>query len=259
MQNNAPNVTSARFEAACLIHKYGISAPEDINLEDIAWALGVHIKRARLQGAEAWLFRKGQQGIIRVNDRIQNPRRRRFTIGHELGHWRCHCNQSQGWICSTSDIHAYRGSAAEVEANAFAAELLMPKQMLCAYLAGRELSIAQVCDVADHFDTTLTSTAVRLVEESKDPCCVIFSQNDVVKWRRCSNIGFDFWLPHNFAVDMQSRAYDCRREPACSPGPQKVPSSAWLKGKNSENFSEVWEESVLLPEYRTVVTLLSFA
>ena len=259
MQTNAPNVTSARFEAAYLIRKYGISAPEDIDLEDIAWALGVHIKCARLQGAEAWLFRKGQQGIIRVNDRIQNPRRRRFTIGHELGHWKCHFNQSQGWICSTGDIHAYRGSAAEVEANAFAAELLIPKQMLCAYLAGRDLSFAQVCDVAEHFDTTLTSTAVRLVEESKDPCCVIFSQDDCVKWHRCSGTGFGFWLPRNFSLDMESRAYNCQIEPSDSSGPRKVPLSAWIKGRNPESFSEIWEESVLLPEYRTVVTLLSFA
>ena len=259
MQTNAPNVSSARFKSSYLLRKYGISTPEEIVLEDIAWAEGVRIKSGPLRNAEAWLFRKGQRGIIRVNNRVRNAKRCRFSIAHELGHWQCHCNESQGWICNTGDIHAYRGSAAEIEANAFAAELLMPKEMLRARLSGRDLSFALVCGLAEQFDTTLTSTAVRLVEDSRDSCCVIFSQDDCVKWHRCSGTGFGFWLPRNFSLDMESRAYSCQTEPTVSPGPRKVPLSAWIKGRNDESFSEVWEESVLLPEYRTVVTLLSFA
>ena len=63
--------------------------------------------------------------------------RRRFGIGHELGHWELHLDLSQGWLCSSHNIHAYRGSAAEIEANVFAAALLMPLEMLGCQTAER--------------------------------------------------------------------------------------------------------------------------
>jgi IrrE N-terminal-like domain len=64
------------------------------------------------------------------------PGRRRFTIAHELGHWRLHRHHQQGVYCRPAAIDA--GSAAErpalppaeEEANLFAAALLMPAAML---------------------------------------------------------------------------------------------------------------------------------
>jgi Zn-dependent peptidase ImmA (M78 family) len=62
------------------------------------------------------------------------PDRRRFTIGHELGHYLMplHIPTAEGFRCSQADmreeesIGAYSNSAWEAEANIFSAELLMP-------------------------------------------------------------------------------------------------------------------------------------
>jgi Zn-dependent peptidase ImmA (M78 family) len=61
------------------------------------------------------------------------PPRRRFTIGHELGHWVMHRAQEQAVYCrprSISEKERPQLPPPEEEANAFAAALLMPAHLL---------------------------------------------------------------------------------------------------------------------------------
>ena len=67
----------------------------------------------------------------------QSPARRRFTIAHEFGHFLLHEGFPAMSITTTASIFArMRSSLAvdieEIEANFFAACLLMPKQFLIA-------------------------------------------------------------------------------------------------------------------------------
>lgn len=94
---------------------------------------------ARLQGAQlsfepfkggisGMLFRDPERRVIGVNS-AHPPTRQRFTIAHEIGHLLLHETRSV-----IVDTHVYRRDAVssmgtqkeEREANAFAAELLMP-------------------------------------------------------------------------------------------------------------------------------------
>ena len=64
------------------------------------------------------------------------PPRRRFTIGHELGHWLLHCERGSGTVfCRSTSVEEEPSSdegppLAEREANAFGAALLMPAHLL---------------------------------------------------------------------------------------------------------------------------------
>lgn len=65
------------------------------------------------------------------------PLRRRFTIAHELGHWYLHQNGQQSLFCRHGTVDADETKAGrpelpheEVEANWFAASLLMPAEMV---------------------------------------------------------------------------------------------------------------------------------
>jgi hypothetical protein len=60
------------------------------------------------------------------------PSRRRFTIAHELGHWRLHRNAEQGVFCRSATVHRQEAQHAvpEDEANAFAAAVLMPPRLI---------------------------------------------------------------------------------------------------------------------------------
>ena len=80
------------------------------------------------------------EGEIWVNagEGRQWPGRRRFTIGHELGHHVMHVDDGTGVFCRPALVEEDDPAAArpplppeEDEANAFAAALLMPRWLIC--------------------------------------------------------------------------------------------------------------------------------
>jgi hypothetical protein len=58
--------------------------------------------------------------------------RRRFTLAHELGHWECHVKKGNALplYCRAEDVSQDTDKALEREANAFAADLLMPEGLV---------------------------------------------------------------------------------------------------------------------------------
>jgi hypothetical protein len=76
--------------------------------------------------------------VLNAAERASRPgdpplRRFRFTIAHELGHWVCHAQQSadaEPVYCRQADLARDVDRGLEREANVFAAELLMPEQVV---------------------------------------------------------------------------------------------------------------------------------
>lgn len=250
-----PNIDGARHAATQLIDEYGITDPSQIVLEDIAEDRNVVVRVGNLNGAEGRLIRDGERGIIRVRSNPIYPGRTRFAIAHELGHWERHKHLSQEWVCNSRDIHAYTGSPEEIEANAFASELLMPSSLLKPRIhAG--LSIEAVRSVATEFQTSLTATAVRSVEEADEDAFVVFSQEGIVRWWRSSKRA-DRYFSKSFRVTPDSIAFTCDTPPEDSHGMQEVDISAWFPHRSGDNDVELWEESVYFADLGTVMTLLS--
>src|ERR1700733_2935427 len=84
-----------------------------------------------LDGCEARIIGRDDQAIITitVNDR-GGPRRRRFSLAHEIGHWTHH--RGRCLVCRADDIN--RGGEnrplMEKTADRYAANLLMPPYLL---------------------------------------------------------------------------------------------------------------------------------
>src|SRR5438105_3343250 len=120
-----PGVLTRDTPAELILKRLGISQPKEINLEAIAWDMGARVRYRPLDGCEARIVGSADQAIITVNSR-SNPRRQRFSIGHELGHW--HHDRGRVMLCHADDI----GRAAvgllnpERIADRFASSLLMP-------------------------------------------------------------------------------------------------------------------------------------
>jgi len=252
---SCPDIRGARAAAKRLVVEYGIDQPNLIDIESIAFDRGVVVRKAAIDGAEAWLLRKGNKGIIRVNSRIQEIGRERFAVTHELGHWELHKLLTQLQRCTTRDIHAYRGSDAEIEANTFAAELLMPSELLTSYMQ-HEVSIGAVQKISQDFQTTLTASAIRFVEESTDDCYVVFSCNGIITWWRRKETGSGFWITPGQPLSSESIAWDCNRTPDYPKPMAEVPPEAWFPSNREARNNQVWEQSVILGEYDVVLTLL---
>jgi Zn-dependent peptidase ImmA (M78 family) len=117
----------AKQEASKIIEQFGIIRPEHIRVKDIAVALGVtNVIEGSLDSAAASLVTIGNQTIIRISDSETNTGRQRFSIGHELGHFVLGHGHTLHKICSDREINSWYGGGEEVQANTFAAELLLP-------------------------------------------------------------------------------------------------------------------------------------
>lgn len=107
-----------------LLQELGITEPEEIDLEAIAWHVGAKIKRRKLDGCEARIVGVGGKAIITVN--IDSCLvRQQFSIGHEIGHW--HHHRGRSLVCRSEEIGANCNGVATLEkqADAFSAAILI--------------------------------------------------------------------------------------------------------------------------------------
>ena len=160
-----------------LLHKYHIHEPP-VAVEDIARGEGAQIARHRFDGTESgFTLRDGNRTIIGVNTRT-SPRRQRFTIAHEVGHFILHeeapliIDQSMR-VYWRDDVSSMATDEQEIEANAFAAALLMPRELIVSHLksyiakvesSGRNLSREDlIAQLAREFDVSTEAMGYRLI------------------------------------------------------------------------------------------------
>ena len=91
---------NALHPAEARIALLGISRPEDIDIDAIAWDAGVEVKYAALNGCEATLVGYDRRGIATIRKDAVRVRQR-FSVGHELGHW--HNHRGQSFRCRVDD------------------------------------------------------------------------------------------------------------------------------------------------------------
>src|SRR4029079_2632757 len=114
-----------------LVSSLHIRAPGEIDIELIAAHLDVLVQRRPLSTEEGRLIRAGNRGIIVVNEDAFASKKWRFVVAHELGHFIRHPDVDQFALCTDVALSAwYEGSGREGEANDFAAELLMPEELV---------------------------------------------------------------------------------------------------------------------------------
>jgi Zn-dependent peptidase ImmA (M78 family) len=106
-----------------------------VNVHRLAQACGLTVTPQELEDeVSGMLIIQDGAGTIGVNQ-THPKNRQRFSIAHELGHWRLHSTTSSVFLDTTSVFFRDRESAEgvsmqEIEANKFAAALLMPGQAL---------------------------------------------------------------------------------------------------------------------------------
>jgi Zn-dependent peptidase ImmA (M78 family) len=135
-------IQNARKEARVILDRYPEAIRKNyVDVEKIARLAGIRVVKEGFedQRVSGFIQRKTLDGqpVIVIND-SNTPERLRFTIAHELGHYFLHSSQSVHVDdVDTADLILYRNQESsqathiqEIEANQFAAELLMPEQMI---------------------------------------------------------------------------------------------------------------------------------
>jgi Zn-dependent peptidase ImmA (M78 family) len=137
----------ARREARRLCETYGVAAPP-VAVDRIAKSLGIQVRYAPFDEPLSGISCiKDGIAIIGVNS-LHIPPRQRFTLAHELAHIQLHrtllenqVHVDTGTLRLSIPMKAFAPITGvgemEIEANAFASELLMPHSLLHAALTGR--------------------------------------------------------------------------------------------------------------------------
>jgi len=242
--------------ARAIIQERHLEAPDEIDIEALAFSYDAAVEYQPLEGMDGNIVRHGDRAIIAVRSDIAFEGQRRFIIAHELGHFFLHPQARQMETVNAHQVSDWSDRIAkeEREANYFAAELLMPSQMLVPRLKGKEPGFELIDELRGEFRTTLTSTAVQFIENTSEECVLISSSNRKWEWFLCSrNFGF------TMASDRLVHGHSCAHE--LGPHKTKAKSSkieadCWLDGYRHTSKAYITEDSRYSPSMQKTLTLL---
>jgi len=217
-----------------ILRELGIYEPEDIDLDLVAYSLNADIKRTNLTNCEGSIIGTDIKAIITINNNA-DPQRQRFSLGHELGHWvndrgknltyRCDLNDMQQRISSKKGFRQQR----EVRANQFSAELIMPNHIYSRYLNNLDATTDAINYLANEFNVSRTSAAIRFVEACQHPCMLIcWDKNGNRRWFSRNPIVPDSIWPHRRVMQPHSTL-------KLSTG-LEVDADKWIANEDSEDY-----------------------
>ena len=116
-----------------------------------------------------------------VNAKVSNPRRRRFTLAHEIGHFVLHRTFQDEFHCTRAMIANFRLEGVEFEANQFASQLLIPPNRIREF-EKKPWNIDTLREIADYFEVSLQAAGLRMARLSTRPIGFVVSVSDMVDW-----------------------------------------------------------------------------
>ncbi len=231
----------------------GIYEPGAIDLEAIAWDEGVRVQYKKLVGCEARLVGYNTRAIVTIRESA-DPRRKRFSLAHELGHWNYHRGRS--FECRVDDwVDGYtRKPVEEREADTYASELLMPAYMF-APLARKikRPTFDGVKELAEIFNTSLTATAIRLVNMNVWPLLLVCHSKSGHFWFNRSKDIPERWFPQK-ELSHDSIAFDQLFGNEERVRAQKTDANTWFDNREADRY-EIIEDAIRISDNQ-VLSLL---
>lgn len=217
-----------------LLTELGITRPEGIDVDAIAHYCGATVIYETLRGCAARIVGKGDSAIITVNSADSLPRRR-FSAGHELGHWMRDRHRIAFACDELAFATEWRRNNPERRANRFAADLLLPESLFREDARNLSITFDTVRELAGLYRTSLTATAIRLVEHGSYPSVIICSRRGE-RWKwfyRSSDLPRSVWPRDEPTSD--SLAYEILRGEPDTAG--EVSTIAWFDVPGAERYA----------------------
>jgi Zn-dependent peptidase ImmA (M78 family) len=123
-----PNYKKSEQEALRLLYEFNYKEPP-VDPIDIAKQMGIHVKMVTFDRNDVSGMYNYEQRTIYVNNN-EIPTRKLFTVAHELGHAIMHDEYVRSKDYKILLRSSYDKDLVECEADAFAANLMMPRFMI---------------------------------------------------------------------------------------------------------------------------------
>lgn len=223
---------------ADLLRTLGVRAPQDIDIEAIAFECGATVTYEPLQGCEAQILGYGDRAFISVRQDVSRGRQR-FSAAHELGHWMRDRGKGLTSLCGAKDMSVWGagGRTRERLANRYAAELLLPSYLFQPDVKGQEMTLAVAYEFADRYEVSRTAAAIRLVELGSYPAMVVCCDRRSGRrlwWVSGPDIPEEFW-PVTDLVE-GSLAYDLAAGGEHGPGGEELAADYWIDVPDADRY-----------------------
>ncbi len=225
----------------------------------------VKAKPDTAEGVSGMLLRHGNAFGILYATHINSEGFQHFSIGHELGHY--FLDGHIDHILPKDGVHVSEAGFTsadpyEMEADQFAAGLLMPGSLFKSALRKRDAGLATVETMAGLCRTSLTATGIRCAELSDDAVAVIISTGGAIDFCFLSNpmktLPQLSWLRKGTPVPAGTLTArfnaDRRRVLGAERATEEIDVMDWLGGTRS---ARITEEVVGLGRYGKTLTVLS--
>lgn len=249
----------AKRAARGITREFCVTKPSDITLDAFAAWKRVFAREDKLTGCDARLLmnQKANTGLATINSDIPEAGRKRFALAHEIGHFELHRNIKRHWQCTEVDfLKWYKSTEEEPEANAFAAELLMPEEIFISVSRGMSPGFNAIRQLADAFNTTLTASAIRYAEIGNHPCALFSSKDGKISWFRVSpDFPYKVATPKSL-IEEASCAGAFFANKSLPDRPQIVPDYCWLDFTGPAGRIKVFEELIPMRRYGIALSLV---
>ncbi|MCK9532263.1 MAG: ImmA/IrrE family metallo-endopeptidase [Gammaproteobacteria bacterium] len=252
-------------EAEKLLKELGISTLP-VDPFAIAGRKGITVvaKPAEHAGVSGMLIRVGNEFAIAYATHIDNEPFQRFTVGHELGHYFLPGHVEA--VLDASGVHQSRAGYSsknqfEMEADGFAAGLLMPRNLFFPALVAAGKGFAAIEKLASTCGASLHATAIRYAQCTRDPVAIVVSAENRIEHcfmsKSLRDIGGIDWLRKREAVPRDTPTFQFSAEVENVRRGARVEASsnlqAWFGGRHDVEISE---DVVGLGRYGKTLTVL---
>lgn len=164
------DIENAIEQARAMLREHRVEQPP-VDVQALAEMRGVRVVLQELDDQiSGLLVQKGDTVLISVNA-LHHPNRQRFTIAHELAHYALHPHNPTVYVDDVMMHFRGEGMATappqEIEANTFAATLLMPEEFLQKDLEGRTIDAHDdgvLRSLAQKYKVSQMALTIRLTE-----------------------------------------------------------------------------------------------
>ena len=263
VENTAASILKALDMWRLPVDPFAIAKEEEIELAPGEFGTGFDGRIKYLPEVDTFVIHYADVAPGRSLGRV------RFTLAHELAHFYLHKSFLLKGQFHDS-IADYRSlDAIEREADDFAADLLMPETLFVNAVRQFRQSVCtlrELCQLAERFKTSVTSTVRRYCQCCIEPCSMVVSQSGRLRWALHSEdmrrLGMGFIeCRRSPPVPAASRTQNLWQTLAESDDPEsrvegEVDALVWFERPYR---SRLWEEAMPLGYTGLVLTYLTVA
>jgi len=253
-------INRGAIAAQKLYEEFGLDSPKDFSIEDLIYARDIILKEQIISNADGRIVFGKSKTIISINSKIKFLCRRRFTLAHELGHFELHRNVNTHLDDTPLTLDYFTQGNQEFEANQFATELLMPKKEFVDYTTKKSFSPDLLRNIADDFQTSITSSAFRYIELGQHPIFLFYCKDGkVIYWKSSNNYYRKVKDITKLSIPKDSVAMEFFNDGTIyskENSTQEIFKSTWFETNQYDSNNKCFEYAIVTKDYNTVLSVV---